>query len=184
MLRRMREEERMSPATSDSRSGQRAWARPAVGLLQPKEKAEVVRELYRKHAGCLLAIEDDYRKTTLTVLGIFAAGATLLGALAKSGGASALGPLARLGLSAVIVALVLLGWFITKRRDQAHQRTRDLLVQCELALGLYEPGAYVDGETLYPLVYRNFGDDGEWMGRIYWLVVAAGVGLLVAVWGV
>src|SRR5205085_9560027 len=101
--------------------------------LTDAQKAEVLRDAYKKHAEELRAIEDAEFKLVGLELGIIGAGATFIG------GMKTILPFpARVGLSMVVIAIVTVGIFFAWRRKSARFSTRKLLVRCEEALGFYE----------------------------------------------
>jgi len=54
-----------------------------AATLLDAQKAEIVREVYKKHSTELLAIEEAQQKLTLLLLGVFGAGASFLSAEKK-----------------------------------------------------------------------------------------------------
>ena len=145
--------------------------------LSPADKAEVVRDAYRKHATELLAIEEAQQKLTIMVLAILGAGASFIGGLQRE-----LTTGVQVGLTVVVGTIVLIGLCHTVMRSRARATTRALLVRCERALGFLEEGAYVLGEQLYGDELKKYPKKGWWLPLSYFLVVAAGVGFLVVVW--
>jgi hypothetical protein len=143
--------------------------------LQAGEKAELVREAYKKHAIELLALEDAQQKVMLVLLAVLSAGASFIGAQKEL--ALTIG--ARIGLSGTVMALVFFGMLYTRRRDVARQLTRQFLVNCEEAMGFWEMGAYVPDKPLYPGNAQDFVKGGRWLGATVWLVAIAGLGFLV-----
>src|ERR1700685_3016861 len=93
-----------------------------TATLPEAQKAEIVREVYKKHAAELLAIEEAQQKLILLLLGVFGAGASFL-ASAKEPSLS--GP-AKIGLSLVVLGMVWVGLRYTRRRDLARVSVRDL----------------------------------------------------------
>jgi hypothetical protein len=150
----------------------------APGLAGPA-KAEVVREVYKKHAAELLAIEEAQQKLTLLLLGVFGAGASFL---ASEKGASALSVLSKCGLSIVTAAILLVGWRYTRRRDHARASVRNLLTDCEVALGLYAADVYVAGQPLYTAGLIRFPERGGWLSATYWIATLAAVGFVIVLW--
>jgi hypothetical protein len=146
--------------------------------LTAAEKAEVVRDIYKKHAHELLTIEDAHLKLTLMLLGVFGAGASFL-ASDKGAAVSLSG---RIGLSLVVAGILLVGWRYTQRRNNARAGVRRLLVQCEKALGLYEDNAYLPDSSLYDKRFLSFADVGDWLSRTYWIAALAAAGFLVVLW--
>jgi hypothetical protein len=147
--------------------------------LKPAEKAEAVREAYRKHATELLAIEEAQMKLTTLLLAILGAGASFIAGMKQ--------PLPwpdQVGLTIVIVAIVAINWIYANSRNNARKLTRELLVRCEEALGFQEKGVYIAGEKLYGEAFEKYPEQGKWLGYIKWVVVAAGIGFLIVLWNV
>ena len=57
-----------------------------------------------------------------------------------------------------------------------------MLERCENALGLYETGAYIEGEQLYATPKEPYYRKGLWLVLVKGLVLLAGVGFLVVLW--
>jgi hypothetical protein len=115
--------------------------------LTDSEKAEVLRDAYRKHATELLAIEDSQQKLTTLLLAILGAGATFIGAKADP-----LTEPTKWALTVAAGATAGVGLVYTYFRHYARQDVRTLLGRCEKALGFETRGAYIPGETLYETV--------------------------------
>ena len=147
--------------------------------LADSAKAEVVRDIYKKHAGELLAIEEAQQKLTLLLLGVFGAGASFL---ASAKGASTLTVLSKCGLSIVTVVILLVGWRYTRRRDHARASVRNLLTDCEVALGLYSADVYVVGRPLYTAELIRYPVRGGWLSATYWIAALAAVGFVIVLW--
>src|SRR5207247_642619 len=109
---------------------------PFAASLDGHQKAEVVRDIYKKHATELLALEEAQQRLTLLLLGVFGAGASFL----ASEKASSLTNVARVGLTMIVVGILWVGFRYTRRRDRARASVRDLLVDCEKALGVFDVG--------------------------------------------
>ena len=141
------------------------------------QKAEILRDVYNKHAAELLALEEAHQKLTTLILAILGAGGSFV--------ASTTTPLTnqtRWGLTIIVVSTVLIGLVYTWFRSRARQTTRALLVRCEEALGFHTSGIYLDGQTLYGDELRKYPSRGAWLNLIYALVLAVGLGFLVVVW--
>ncbi len=141
------------------------------------EKGEALREAYRKHAQELLALEDAQWKLTFVLLGILGAGASFIAGMKQ--------PLSlgvTCALSILVMAIVGIGCVSTSFRSRARRGTRQLVVNCEEALGYYELGRYIPNQTLYPPEFKDFPKVGDWLGYVNWLVVAAGVGFVGVIW--
>lgn len=147
--------------------------------LTPDQRGEVIREAYRKHATELLAIEEAQQKLVLLLLGVFGGGASFL-ASEKAWSLQALW--SRLGLTFLIVALLAIAGIYTHRRDKARTSVRQMMLQCEEALGFFEAGVYLPSQQLYDDRYRTFPKAGQWLGWTYWLAVMAGCGFLIVLW--
>jgi len=145
--------------------------------LTDGEKAEVLREAYKKHAEELRAIEDSELKLTGIQLGIFGAGASFLAAMKQS-----LPPNAKWGLTVVAAAIILVGATSAFFRNRARQQTRDLLIRCEKALGFQDLDAYLPGEKLYGDVFAKYPSKGWWLALVNGFVASSGVGLILLVW--
>ncbi len=145
--------------------------------LTPAQKAEVIREAYRKHAAVLLAIDDAQMKLTIVLLAILGTGASFI-----AGAKQPLSWKSKLGLTVIIGATVLMGTIYTKFRSGARRSVRELLLRCEQSLGFQEVGVYIPGEKLYRDDLKLYPGQGNWLGYINWLVVAAGIGFLIVLW--
>jgi len=154
-----------------------------VQPADPAGRPETLRAVYRKHAAKLAAICEEYQKTTMTVLGILGVCATQIAALAKSGSGFRLIFLAKAAFSVVVVALVVVGWLNTVRRNGTRAGTRLLLVECEKALGLGRRGVGQEGESPDPAAFAAYRAKSALMERPYLAVAAVGVGFLVVLWG-
>jgi hypothetical protein len=148
--------------------------------LNSEQKSDLIRDVYRKHAEELRAIEDAQVKLTTLLLGIFGAGATFLGAI--GGKNDSMPVIACIGLTIVAVAIIQTGTKSTAHRDNARKTTRDLLVRSEKALGLFEPGVFIANEPLYQEHLANYSARGWWLGEINNLVKLAGFGFIILVW--
>jgi hypothetical protein len=146
--------------------------------LPETQKAEIVREVYKKHAAELLAIEEAQQKLTLLLLGVFGAGASFL---ASEKGPSLSGP-GKIGLSLVVLGIVWVGLRYTKRRDLARVSVRGLLVDCEKALGLFDVGVYSQNLPLYGNPLEKFASKGGWLSWTFWIAALAALGFLVVLW--
>ena len=156
----------------------RGQATPLLPLegLAITDKVEILRDLYKKHAAELLALEEAQQKLNALVLGIFSAGATLLAsdtvrALVGSGG--------KLGLVLVTVAIGGLGGLYTFKRHQARGSVRLLLTRCEEALGCYDTGFLANGGTLYPVEFRQYKERGSWLAATFALALLSAVAFLI-----
>ena len=152
--------------------------------LHPDQKAELIREIYRKHTAELLALEDAQQKMVLLILGIVSAIATLL----VSDKVPRLPVPALAGLSLILVGMIWIGWRYAGRRDKARHDVRQIIVDCEKAMGLYDPGVFLQdpcspcSPALYPADLANFPVRGYWLSRTFGLAVLAAVGLLLILW--
>ncbi len=144
------------------------------------ERTASIREIYKKHAAELLAMEDHQHKFLLFVMGILSVGATLLGKLSEHD--APLSHPAKIGLSILATAIMIVGIHYTLERHAARQAARDLLVRCELALGLYQPDRYFRGEAFYDEHQRAYPSKGHWLRDIYWVVIATWIGFLILIW--
>jgi hypothetical protein len=147
--------------------------------LAPEHRSEIIREVYRKHAAELLAIEEAQQKLVLLLLGVFGTGASFL-ASEKTRPLQAFWP--RVGLTVLVLALLAIAGVYTRHRNHARETVRHALLQCDEALGLFEPGVYLGDSQLYPAEYRTFARAGKWLGWTYWLAVLAGIGFIVVIW--
>lgn len=145
--------------------------------LKDAEKAEVLREAYKKHAEELRAIEDSEFKLTGIQLGIFGAGASFLASVKQS-----VPDNAKWALTVVVAAIILAGAASSFFRNGARRRTRELLIRCEKALGFQEEAAYIPGEKLYADVFEKYPSKGWWLGLIIVFVASSGAGLIFLVW--
>lgn len=149
-----------------------------VNSLNAAQKAEILRETYKKHATELLAIEDGQFKLLALLLGIIGAGASFLAGMKEL----ILPVWAKVGLSLVIGAITLIAVVQSYFRARARVTTRDLLVRCEKALGFFDVGAYVPKEPLYEEPLKSYSKVGGWLAWVVVLVVIAGVGFCVLLW--
>lgn len=144
--------------------------------LSPDAKAELIRDIYGKHVAELLAIEDSQQKLVLLLLSVFGAGASFL----ASDNAD-LTLTSKLGLTVVVLGMIAVSWRYTRRRDDARISVRQLMVQCEKALGLFDPNLFLTS-SLYPQELKNFPKWGGWMSRTFWLASLAAAGFLFILW--
>jgi hypothetical protein len=150
--------------------------------LLPAQRSEVIRDIHRKHAAELLALEEAQQKVVLLLLGVFGAGASFI--------ASDRGPslqnndLLRGGLTVLVLALLAIAAVYTHHRNGSRKAVRHLLLQCDEALGLFEPGIYLEGAHLYANDFREFPKVGGWLGWTYWLAFVAGIGFIIVLWTV
>lgn len=145
--------------------------------LTDAQKAEVVRDAYKKHADELRAIEDAQGKLTAVILGIFGAGASFL-----AGTKQAIPLGAKWGLTVVVLAIVGVGTIIAWFRRGARTGTRNLLKRCEVALGFYENDFYISGEKLYGDLFQKFPRKGWWLDLTIILAAVSGFGFLLLLW--
>jgi hypothetical protein len=146
--------------------------------LDVVHRTEIVRDAYKKHSAELLALEDSQQKLVLLLLGIFGGGASVLASAKLVFHQSA-----QIGLTLFVVAVLVVAWEYTRRRDIARHGIRALLIQCEIALGFYEIGLFLNTTSLYPPESLLFPARGAWLSRTFWLAVLAAVGFLVVLWG-
>ncbi len=146
--------------------------------LPAAQKAELVREIYKKHAAELLVIEEAQQKLTLLLLAVFGAGASFL----ASEKASGLSDPARIGLSVVVVGIVWVGLRYSRRRDLARIFVRGLLVDCEKALGLFDVAVYCPSTPLYKKELVAFAAKGGWLSMTFWIAALAALGFLIVLW--
>jgi hypothetical protein len=142
------------------------------------QRAEALREAYKKHATELLDLEDSQQKVTLLFLGIFGAGASFL--------ASSEDPLdrgANPGLTLAVVAILALAALYTYDRNKARKAVRGLIVACEEAMGFFETGVYLKNHPLYPTAYLNYPKAGAWLSwASFATVVLSAAGFLLVAW--
>ena len=150
-----------------------------AATLPDPQKAEIVRDVYKKHATELLAIEEAQQKLTLLLLAVFGAGASFLSAEKKP----SLSDPAKAGLTLVVLSILWVGLRYTKRRDLARSSVRDLLVDCEKALGLFDMDVYSRGLPLYSKPLQEFASKGGWLSSNFWIAALAALGFLVVLWG-
>jgi hypothetical protein len=145
--------------------------------LPDPQKAEVLRDVYKKHSEELRAIEDSQNKLTGILLAIFGAGASFLAGTKQSIPCNA-----KIGLTVVVLAILGVGLVITYARSNARRSTRTLLIRCEKALGFEEVGYYIAGERLYGQAFQNYPAKGGWLNFAILLVAMSGVGFLFLLW--
>src|SRR5713101_3903341 len=130
----------------------------------PPQKAEALREAYKRHTSELVTIDEQLTKLLVVMMGIFSAGATLL-----ASGKGNLTCMVQVGLTAITLALLWVWSWFTVERHNYRQAVRDLLVRCEMAMGFYENGAYLQGDKLYTEVELGFPSKGDF---IFWTHLA------------
>jgi hypothetical protein len=141
---------------------------PSQGLL----------EAYKKHVEELRGIEDRQNKTIALLLGIFSAAGTLL--LKKD--VEIPWP-ALTYITAIAVALLLIGQHAVNEFHDLRVAVRDLLVRCETALRFYETGAFLEGEMLYTKEEQEYAiGKGGWMKENYWIVYVVGGAFIFLLW--
>jgi hypothetical protein len=149
-------------------------------LLPRTESVPVLLEIFKGHKEELLAIEDTQVKVTGVVLGIFGTGGAFLASMVNK--SSRISSNERWGLTLITSAILLLAMVSGYHRHKARRGTRYLLERCEKALGLYESGAYIEGEQLYPVPKKPYWQKGLWLVLVNGLVLLAGIGFLVVLW--
>lgn len=149
-----------------------------VSSLQVGEKSALVQTIYSKHVAELQALEEAQQKLILLLLGIFGAGASFL--------ASDKTPVPSLqacwGLTLVVLGMIAVGWRYTKRRDHARQSVRELLTDCEKALGLFDAGVFLPNVALYPRALMGYPKQGYWLSYTFWIAAIAAGGFLIVLW--
>lgn len=149
----------------------------------PPQKAEALREAYKRHSSELVAIDEQQTKLLLVMLGIFSAGATLLASVNQKDSTYKLTLVVQIGLTVITVALLWLWAWFTFERHNYRQAVRDLLVRCELALGFYAKDAYLKGDALYTPEEQRFPSKGGFMRWTHFLTVFfAGLGFMSVLW--
>ena len=149
-------------------------------LLPRTESVPILLAVFKKHKEELLAIEDSQVKVVGVVLGIFGTGGAFIASMADK--MSRVTFYERWGLSLITSAILLLAMVSGYHRHKARRGTRYLLERCEKALELYECGAYIDGEQLYPTPKKPYWQKGLWLVLVNGLVLLAGIGFLVVLW--
>lgn len=136
----------------------------------PVEKSETdapaaLLEAYKKHAEELKRIEDRQHQTVALVIGIFSAAATLLakGWIAQSW-------LVTVYLSVMALAIGWIGFHSINELHDLRVAVRDLLVRCEIGLGFYKVGAFLDKKQLYTEYELHYPTRGKWMRQDHWIV--------------
>jgi len=137
-------------------------------------------DVFKKHEEELLAIEDSQVKVVGVVLGIFGTGGAFIASMADK--MSRITVNERWGLTLITSAILLLAIVSGYHRHKARRGTRYLLERCEIALGLYESGAFIEGQQLYPTPKKPYWQMGLWLVLVNGLVLLAGVGFLVVLW--
>ena len=152
------------------------------GTDLPLQKAEALREAYKRHSSELVTIDEQQGKLLLVMLGVFSAGATLL-ASGKGDSTYKMTWIVQLGLTIITFALLWVWIWFSLERHNYRQAVRDLLVRCELALGFYAKDAYLQGDALYTKEEVKFPSKGTFMlGTHLFIVVLAGVGFTLVLW--
>jgi len=122
------------------------------------------------------------------LLGIFGAGATYLASGSQGDTPSGAVPhepslLLQVGLTVVTITLVGLWLWYTKERHEYRQAVRCLLVRCEMALGFFEEGAYLTGDSLYRREELKFPTKGTYLAFAYGVsVMFAAAGFSMVLW--
>ncbi len=147
------------------------------------QKADALREAYKRHSSELVTIDEQQAKLLLVMLGIFSAGATFLASCYKGDSKCQLTWVVQLGLTAITLALLWLWIWFTLERHNYRQAVRDLLVRCELALGFYAKDAYLQGDGLYTKEELKFPSKGVFITvTLLFTVVLAGLGFMLVLW--
>ena len=131
-----------------------------------KGAATILQEAYKKHATELASIEDRQHKLSLLTMGIFSAGLTLI--------ASGHFPMTcnlKKTLIFLSLAIVIPSFHYNFELHRLRGVTRELLVRCEIALGLHEEDRFLIGEKLYAKGDIAFGKKGRWIRNSYFLTV-------------
>jgi hypothetical protein len=136
-------------------------------------------EAYKKHAEQLRWIEDRQDKTIGLLLGIFGAAGTLL---IKEG--VHMGWQLTLYVSVISVLIAVMGQHAITELHDLRVAARDLLVRCEIALGLYEVDRFLDRDALYTEYERDYPKRGTWMKQNSWIVWIVCAGFIVLLWWV
>jgi hypothetical protein len=134
-------------------------------------------ESYKKHVEELRGIEDRQNKAIALLLGIFSAAGTLL---IKE--ATDLGYAPKVYVTLLALVVVGIGQHAINELHDMRTAVRDLLVRCEIALGFYEPGAFLVGKPLYTNYELKYPTRGNWMKQNYWIVWSVSLGFLVLLW--
>jgi hypothetical protein len=133
----------------------------ALKELKDENKITILLAAYTKHNGALAAIEQSQQSLLNLVLGIYSAALTLVVGLyeqapnllrATDHFVSALG--FTLILVAAFVALYTI--YMSHGRNVARTKVRQAVERIDSALGLFEPGWYVQHNTLYPESFREY----------------------------
>jgi len=151
-------------------------------LLKMTPHAEAVPtillEAYKKHAAELVSIEDRQYKLSLLMLGIFSAGATLI----ASGHVEMSRPL-RVALTVFSLAIVGPSFHYNAELHRLRGVTRELLVRCEIALGIHENDRFLKNERLYHESEIEYGKKGRWLHNSYcWTVGIVCAAFILVVW--
>jgi len=149
-----------------------------AATLNSNEKAELIRDIYKKHSAELLTIEEAQQKLILLLLGVFGAGASFL----ASGKTPLPSAIACFGLTLVTLGMIIVGWRYTKRRDQARHSVRKLLIECEKALGLFDTDLYRPDLPLYHSELKKYPQLGYWLSHTFWIAALSALGFLVVLW--
>ncbi|MGB6691087.1 MAG: hypothetical protein WBE76_24905 [Terracidiphilus sp.] len=148
----------------------------------PPQKADAIREAYKRHTAELVTIDEQQGKLLLVMLGIFSAGATLLVSGKENPMFRAM-PMVQWGLTIITGSLLFVWIWFTWERYGYRQAVRHLLVRCELALGFYTKGAYLQGDALYKSRELEFFTKGSFMPWVHVIIVVlAAVGFLLVLW--
>jgi len=136
----------------------------------PMGEKTILLEAYKKHATELTNIEDRQNKLSLLILGIFSAGATLV--------ANERLPIAPALAGALIffaVAIIFPSFHYNTELHTLRRVTRELLVRCEIALGLHEENRYVKNDRLYTSEEIGYGagEKGKWLRNTFYLTTGA-----------
>jgi hypothetical protein len=148
----------------------------------PPQKAEALREAYKRQSSELVTIDEQQVKLLLVMLGIFSAGATFL-ASGKGDTVCKMTWVVQSGLTVITLALLVVWAVFTFERHSYREAVRDLLVRCEMAMGFYENNAYLQGDKLYTDKELGFPSKGTYLPWVHLATVGfAGVGFMLVLW--
>jgi hypothetical protein len=134
-------------------------------------------EAYKKHTEELRRIEDRQHQIVALVIGIFSAAATLL---TKGWVPDSLLVVAY--LSMVALAIGWLGFHSINELHDLRIAVRELLVRCEIGLGFYKLGAFLEERMLYTEYELHYQKRGKWLRLEHWIVAMICLTFVALLW--
>lgn len=153
---------------------------PALtGALTSDNKVAILLEAYKKHSAELLAIEDSQQKLLLLVLGIYAAGITLVGTLLHDTKGMPWRLVVTLSIAAILPAIY--AWRMALGRNKARRSVRTALVQVDHALGFFEPDLFLKERPLYPAAWKEYANMRTFLDQAHWIIIISAIAFIATV---